>query len=427
MCERSRTLISISYIYKQKLILLLIIIFFSYSLCSASDNGSKKEELLKVLIEKGFENICVKVEEDRVVIAFENRVYRFDVEAIKEALKIVMPVLNDNQKIILILENRKIPIIVIEAQVSDCKDFFASKISGNVFADKLKIEFDTDEIYDEIKNEKLENSSSMKFDLALKPLVNFVFGPYEHPVISQVNIVPELKTNWWKGVQFNYELIVPIVNEFTPREDSVRAGVVSLNQVFRLPNSFFVSTSVGFFTQNRYGFDLEARKYFQNGDMNLGFNFGYTSIAYFSGMSKLFYNDIFKWTGSLSYELRIPKYDLTLGLMIGRFLLGDNSIRFDINREFDEVEIGFFAIKSTNGISNGGINITIPLFPSKYWKPDLVRIKPSENFSVSYLVRSESNRLIGLRYNTENRLDIYNKNLNPSFIKNLFRRDNTNN
>ena len=45
--------------------------------------------------------------------------------------------------------------------------------------------------------------------------------------------------------------------------------------------------------------------------------------------------------GSLSCEYRVTKYDLTLGLTAGKFLMGDESIRFDINREFGEIEIGF--------------------------------------------------------------------------------------
>lgn len=120
-------------------------------------------------------------------------------------------------------------------------------------------------------------------------------------------------------------------------------------------------------------------------------------------------------------EYRLPVYDLTFGLAVGRYLHGDKAMRLDMNREFDEFEIGLFVLKSTNGISNGGINISIPLFPSKYMKPGLIRIIPAESFERSYLVRSNVNDLIGLRYNTGNRLEKFVKKLNPSFIKNIFR------
>jgi hypothetical protein len=393
---------------------------FTGNLNFGYNDAAVKDSLIRKLVNNGFENIRVKIDEQRVVIAYENRVYRFDVEALKEILKIVVTELNDQQKIILIPQNRKIPIVSIETSVADCKNYFNSTSSGKEFASKLKIDFNTDSIFSEIQKEELVNSSSFRFDITVKPQLKFEFGPYEKPVISQINIVPEIKTSWWKGMNFNYEFILPVFNEFGTKQDSVRPGIVALNQVFRFSNNYFVSTSAGFFTQNRYGFDLEVKKYTFNGDLNFGFNFGLTSIASFSGMARLYYYDAFTWTGSLSCEYRVTKYDLTLGLMVGKFLMGDESFRLDVSREFGEVEIGFFAIRSRTGISNGGINLTIPLFPSHYWKPGFVRLRTNENFSWSYLVKTNTDQLIGLRYNTGNRLGIYNKKLNPSFIKNYF-------
>lgn len=400
--------------------LFFILFLFISTIGYGFDNSGIKENLLRKLINHGFENIRVKVDEQKVIIAYENRVYRFDVAAIKEVLKIVVPELNDKQKIILIPENRKIPIVSVETLLDDCKNYIDSKITGKEFAEKLKIDFDIDKIYTELQEEEIDNSSSFRFDIAVKPQFNFEFGPYTKPVISQINIVPELKTSWWKGMNFNYELIVPLVNEFGTRGDSVRPGIVTLNQIFRFPNNYFVSTSVGFFTQSRYGFDFEMKKYSLNGDLNFGLNFGLTSFASFTGMTKLYYYDAFAWTGSLSCEYRIKKYDLTLSLTAGKFLMDDESIRFDINREFGEIEIGFFAIRSRDGISNGGINITIPLFPSHYWKPGFVRLRTNENFFLSYLVKSNADQLIGLRYNTGNRLGFFNKKLNPGLIINYF-------
>ncbi len=420
MCERSQILSLLNYIYRLRYSLALALFLVISSVDYGYDNSSIKENLIRKLSGHGFENIRVKVDEQLVIIAYENRVYRFDVEAVKEVLNIVVPELSDVQKIILIPENRKIPLVTIEILLADCKNYFDSKITGKEFGEKLNIDFNVDRIYHELEEEELENSSSFRFDVALKPQLNFEFGPYEKPVISQINIVPELKTSWWKGMNFNYELIVPLVNEFGTRGDSVRPGIVTLNQVLRLPDDYFISASAGIFTQNRYGLDFEMKKYFLNGEFNLGFNLGLTSFALFTGMTRILYYDAFAWTGSFSCEYRISKYDLTLGLTAGRFLKGDESIRFDINREFGEIEIGFFAIRSRDGISNGGINITIPIFPSHYWKPNFVRLRTNENFFLSYLVKSNTDQLIGLRYNTGSRLGFFNKKLNPMFIKNYF-------
>jgi len=376
-------------------------------------------DLVNVLSEKGFENIRVADLGDELVLAYENRLYRFNVDAIKDVLETVTPIISQKLLINLISQNRKIPVVSTKVKVKDCYNYFSGQITDTEFADKLEINFDVDEEWEKVKNKPEYNSSGGRFDLAFKPTISAQFGVYTDPVMWQLNIVPSVKTTLWKGMLFNYELIVPIHNDLLPLEDSVRTGLAVINQTLRLPNSWFVSTSVGYFSNNRYGFDFETKKYFANGDINFGINFGLTAFAYFVG-KRFNYSDQFLWTGAANFDFKIPKYNLTLGFSAGKFLMEDYTFRFDVNREFGEIEIGLFALRSANGISNGGINIIIPLFPSKYWKPDFIRIRTEENFGFSYLVRSNSADLIGLRYNTGNRINSFIKKLNPEFIRNNF-------
>lgn len=420
MCEKSQDLVLTNHKYRLRLnfIFFLLIIISNSSLAYYKSENNRK--IIDALIQNGYENVRIKSDSNKIIIAYENRVYRFEVFAIKKVIEIIVPLIDDGEDIILIPLNKKIPIVSIAAKIQDCRNYCSGKINGEEFSQRLNIQFNTDNVMREVENETEFNSSNFRFDLVVKPLIKFEFGPYSHPILSQINLAPEIKTSWWKGMNLDYELIFPIYNEFGEREDSVRTGNVTLNQVLRLPNSVFVSTSLGVFTQNRYGFDFEAKKYFLNGDISVGCNIGCTSFISFSGLKKMFYSDAFIWTGSASLDYRVEKYDLTLGMMVGKFLLGDESIRFDINREFGEIEIGFFVIRSKDGNSNGGINITVPLFTSKFWNPNVIRIRPAESYSFGYVVKSNTYDLIGLRYNTGNRLDHFTKKLNPSFIRNIF-------
>jgi len=421
MCETTHVFRGIDIIYKKKIITLLFFFFSFFEILFPQDIGIK-QNIINNLANTGFENIRIKYDQEKIIIAFENRVYRFEMDAVKEVLSIVIPKLTGQERIILVPENRKIPVVTIEVSVKDSKDYLSSNISGAEFAEKLKIISETDRDWQNLINETEFNSSNMKFDITFKPTVAAQFGVYTDPVMWQLNLVPGIKTSFWKGMNVNYELIIPIHNDLLPMEDSVRTGMAVINQTFRLPNSYFLSTSAGYFSNNRYGFDLELKKYLSNGNINVGLNFGITSFASFA-YNKFYYSDIFRWTGTISSEFRITEYDLTLGLTLGKFLMGDNSVRFDINREFGEIEIGFFAIRSKSGVSNGGINISVPIFPSKYWKPGFLRVRTAEYFTWSYLVRSNTPDLIGLRYNTGNRLNLFMKKLIPSFIKNSFKND----
>ena len=419
MREKSQIVKSNWYIYKIALVSSFLILFFVTNIFSTD-----KKVITARLVENGFENIRIKIENTRILISYENRVYRFEVEALSEVLKIVVPLIDDREELILIPLNRKIPIIKFLSGLENCRAFLANKINAQQFIEDADIKMDIDRDYNLLLDESEFNSSNFRFDLVIKPAMSFEFGPYSDPVLAQINLAPDIRTSFWKGMRLSYEAIFPLWNELGSRGDSIRTGMVTINQTFRLAKAFFISTSTGIFSGNRYGLDLEAKKYFADGDFSLGANFGITSFIDFSGMTRILYSDQFIVTGSISAEYRVEKYDLTLGASIGRYLQKDNSIRFDINREFSEIEIGFFAIRSFKGVTNGGFTLTIPLFPSKYWNPSFARIKVAENYSWSYVVKSNTNDLIGQRYNTGSRISSFIEKLNPSFVKNTFRKIN---
>jgi len=375
--------------------------------------------LVRELLNKGYENVRIKIESDRVIVAYENRVYRYDVKAIREVLKIVGSFIVDQKEVVLIPQNRKIPIVAMESEVSDLKKYISAEITAAEYAARLNIIFNTDDIWQNMKNETEYNSSNTKFDVTLKPTVAASFGEYTDPVRWQLNIVPGIRTSFWEGMRFDYQLIIPVHNDLLPIEDSVRTGLAVINQTIRFPNSLFISTSLGYFTKNRYGFDIEGKKYFSNGNINIGMNLGYTSYLTFAGFH-YYYSTEFELTGSISGEFRIPEYDLSLNIAVGKFLYGDKSVRFDLIREFGEVNITFTFIKSTNRSSNYGFGIMIPIFPDHYSQPAIVRVRPDEYFSLNYLVRNNYADLVGTQYDTGNSITQFLKKLNPDFIKNNF-------
>jgi hypothetical protein len=402
--------------------LLVFFLFAFFSHTYSQNNDASKSIITEQLLKAGYENLRVTYVEKDLVIGYENRIQRFEVAAIKDLFDILVQYVESFDNLILVPQNRKIPLCSVKVSGSNLKEFHENHINSKEFGKELEIQINTDKIWGILLRVDEVNSTSAEFDFTIKPSFQFEFGPYSDPVLWQFNLIPAIRTSLWKGMEFKYEFIVPIHNGLSPREDSVRTGLAVMNQTLRFKNDFFVSASVGYFSGYRYGFDFDTKKYYENGESNFYLNFGCTSFASFAG-KRFYYSDQFTWTAYAGFEHRIAEYDLTLGIMAGRFLMGDNSIRFDINREFSEIEIGFFAIRSTSGISNGGINITVPLFPSKYAKPSFIRFRPEENFAFSYLVKTSLKDLIGLRYNTGNRLDIFDKKLNPEFIRNKFQQD----
>ncbi len=361
----------------------------------------------EVLSNHGFENIRINTEASSLYISYENRLYRFEANALNNATKLVVDVLHDYKEIYFIIVNRNIPLSVFKYDV-DKKEF-------------VDFIFDVDEYWDKVKKIEPINSSNLKFDLVIKPDFKGEFGDYSNPIQAQFNLLPEINTNISTGLNISYETIVPLYNEFTSLEDSVRPGIISLSQFIRLPNSVFLLGSVGYFSNNRYGVDFEGKKYYTNGNYSFGINFGYTGYAQLM-FGRFYYSEPYLFTGNINTEYRIPEYDLTLGITGGKFLYKDMSLRFDVNRQFGEIEIGFFAIYSEGGNYNGGFNFVIPLFPSKHLKPNIVRIKTSENYRWEYRVRGLIPGQRGRSYRTGNSINSLLERTNPSFIKNYLQK-----
>ncbi len=48
--------------------------------------------------------------------------------------------------------------------------------------------------------------------------------------------------------------------------------------------------------------------------------------------------------------------------MVGQSLMEDESFRLDVGIKFSEFKISFFAIRSRGGVSNGEIDLSVPLY-----------------------------------------------------------------
>jgi len=394
---------------------IFIIILKSGSIFSQTDESLSM--LVQDLNRKGYENIQSKLYNDDIILAYENRLFRFDYDALRDIINSVVHFCKNHKQVVIMPKNRGIPILAVTILIPQTNNLIGEDIK-DMLSQNMEITIDVDLYWEQLKNEINYNKSYSKIDLTFKPTISADLGDYSKPVKWQLNLLPGFNTSFWKGMLTKFELIIPLHNDLRPIEDSLRTGLLVVNQVFRLPNAYFISTSAGYFNRYRYGFDFEIAKYLSNGNISIKANYGLTAFAAFVGR-KIYYENSFNYIATLCGECRIPKYDLTLKLEAGKFLMGDNSVRFDIWREFKEVQIGFYAIKSTSGYSNGGFYFSVPIFPSKYSTPEIVRFRPGDEFSINYAFRNSLDNFIGMKYDTRNSLDMFMKKLNPDFIKNL--------
>ncbi|MFX0134432.1 MAG: hypothetical protein ACFFDN_12405 [Candidatus Hodarchaeota archaeon] len=405
--------------------LVILFLLLSASILYASNN---REEVKNILIGRlellGFENVSVRIEQSNLVLTYENRVFRDEIKALKKVLFLLNDVLKrENDLIIknvdLIPQNRRVPLIVISTETDILKKFFDKMINSEIFAESINLSFDIDEKFE---NFPVENKSKNKIDVVFTPKFETELDAYGDPIKLRLGIAPGIETILGRGSYFRGEYIIPLVHRQFEVGDSIdgfRPGFINMNQVFRLPGTAFVSTSFGVFSNNRYGIDLEFRKYWFNGLLNTGLNIGYTgSMIVYNRQWDISVMKDFTWF--IDTGVRLPAYNMTFALNYGQYINKDKGFRADIYREFNEVDIGFYINYTKSNLlgdfTSAGFNFSIPIFPDKYSLPRLVRIRPDKYFRWEY----NAKHFVFFhqkKYETGNSIRDFIKRLQPDYIR----------
>ena len=403
---------------------LIIILLFSHSSAYAAkdDNSS----IVSKLKDFGFDNIIILTDNDVCTLSYENRIFRDEVEAIEKILELTAGDLSAYNKLILVPCNLILPICKIEFELEKYFAFISKKIPRDVFIESIDFSLNADTIFRELKKIERENKSELKTDILIYPTLKTRHGDYEKLLQIQAGLSPTVHTVLSRGISIFAQTIIPIYDNLIDDSNFIRPGILSFNALFRLPSNIFMSTTVGQFAnvdrygikyEHRYGIDWELKKYFAEGIWSLGINMGYTGESSYKDQIWKF-NTTNTFTYFINAGYLFERYNLHLAAQYGQFIYEDISLRLDISRQFGEVKIGFYTILSED-MKNGGFNLSIPLFPSKYYD-SFVRILPPRNFKYEYRAKRLPRQ--GQMYETGYDIEDFFKLLTADYIRNfLFR------
>jgi hypothetical protein len=377
------------------------------------------DSISKILSDEGFENVRTKIIGSDLMVAFENRRYRSQARGLAAALKTISHTgyFGKDFKINIVLLHQEVPMVLVTLKFDDYQNFI-NDVEGTIgFDESVGISFDYEGIWEKISSGVQLNNSNYKSDFVVIPQFRAQFGKFTHPVESNINLIPEYNVSVSRGLSIKAQMIIPVFNELDKESNVLRPGIISVNQFIRLKDDVFFAATAGFFDKNRAGGNFEMKKYFDNGRFSFGADVGYTTDYTYTGINTEYLVDQNFLTALLVCEYRYEPYDLTGRLQAGNFLFNQLGVRFDLSRQFGEVNIGFFAIATESDV-NGGFNFAIPLPPRKYSKPKYLRIRPVDKFSWEY--RAKGLITSGTMYNTE--YDLFNlmSEFNPDYIKRNF-------
>ena len=371
------------------------------------------EATTEELVNMGFENVRWTENENERIYTIENNVYKANGVGIAKAIEVIQ-----NQGL---PENKPCKVIVTNLNVPELSLTYLP--TANVKAEENNLSgwqtsYDV-EGWNEIKKEKVKNSSRFKVDIVVYPQLS-----YKNLIITQIYQVlftlnPAIEVSLWPGSKLTGQVIVSLYNDgYGTFYDKVHPGFITLSQRFRLPFNIKGKATVGYFNADRYGMDFMLYYPFKDERFSLEGRVGATGIGYWDGFM-LHYDKDLSLTWTIGANFYWPKYNTQFSLKGEQYILQDRGIKFEMIRHFRYASVGFYAMKGKDANSNGGFRFQILLPPYKYKRfknKYIPRVNTSNNMGIVYNAGNE--QYYYRQYRSEADENIMNNNkFNPFFIK----------
>jgi hypothetical protein len=251
-----------------------------------------------------------------------------------------------------------------------------------------------------LKTNRFPLHKKYKADFWIQPYFAAIFGNFEKPVESNTSIALQTQLYLLPGLTLQTGVMFPIVNDLDGRPKNIRPAPTFLNQFYNKGHNF-ISASAGFFQNDQYGVNVQYRRADLSKPWSFGMEAGLSGFYYYP-KGGIYYEDMenLLLLADASYRFKGP--DITLKVSGGQFLWNDKGARIEMVRQFTNVELGVYAVKTQNG-STLGFNFAVPIPPGKIIQGKHARLRTTDEFRWEYTY-SRGYR-IGERYRLGYQLD----------------------
>lgn len=317
------------------------------------------ENITNNLKNAGFLDVACMLAEDQLRIVYSRSRYRPGAQATLKLIAALDSLPRDKVRSLHITVNdRNFPVYNYQMPVVDGRPVVA----------------DTDYAISRLTHQEAslqkESGKLSNFTLlfSLDPQFRFAFGANPDPVQVQFNLLPSLAAQLWKGSLLRFQYIMPVWNELDiPEEDQFRPGLITFSQNLRLGRGFFTTLNLGYFTNYRYGSQIQVGKFLWKDQIYLEAALGYTGYA--SWPRRLSAETPqpgweFSDPGYLDYRFtagwRWHPYNLQILASYGRGLNDQEYAMMAIARQFKQTTFEIFA-QQLDKDYNYGIRLKIPI------------------------------------------------------------------
>lgn len=362
------------------------------------------EALVERLVERGFENVRWVQNGIERVYALENNLYPVQAEGIAEALRIIKESgLQDDTFYKVIITQHNVPQVALTREPGGEWD----------------ATYELDESWKALKGVKVQNSSQFKVDVSLEPKLYF-----KNLIITQVyqyllELNPTVEVSLWPGGKVIGQLLIPVLNDgYKWPKNKVRPGLIGVSQQFRLPKNIIGEATIGSFTQDVYGLDVDVKVPLKDERFLLEGRLGMVEYGRWQKFK-------FRHTGDYSSYWAVggsffwPRYNTTFRLRTEQYLKKEVGVKAEMVRHFRYTSIGFYAQKAANHSAEGGFSFYVQIPPFKKVRlPYNVRVG-MRGTGVKYIAgNSQSNYKMPVVDGQNDNLMRRNE-FNPLYIKNV--------
>ena len=354
---------------------------------------AQESELIQSLSDQGFENVASVTKGKDLYITYENNLYRFEAKGLANILTHLSEFeLNAYDRIHFLLRSQDIPIAMGSLSVDDLKAFQSGLIDRYTFATNMQFTIEIDRVEGYFKEAERFNSSFYKIDVPVGVRVDYALGDFRDGFQSRTYINSRVLSTFGRGTEFEFDFLNIVQNDIPGRAISAPVNM-KVTQSARFGQNTFLSASLGYLPQGKFGLYTRFRNYLDQERFYLELMYGVTRTGYLdeNWVVQNNRNSDAVWQAIFNY--RWNKYDTDINLAYGTFAAADLGYKFQVQRQFNEVYYSLFYSRTdlaSAGSFNSeepaiiGFSLTVPFGQSKFMKPGRIRARTEDHFYLLY-------------------------------------------
>jgi hypothetical protein len=293
--------------------------------------------------------------------------------------------------------------IFLKGQVLFESSVDQNRINSNILSDTYTRDFN-----------RSFSINKYRFNTYLTPEIKVRFGNFENPLQSKIDVILGTDLILFRGFSLFSGISIPVSNDLDNREKSITLAPTFLEYFSQLLPGHFIQISTGLFFNNRYGLDSHYKYLHPKHNWSVGFRYAQTGFYYFPS-SSIYIDPIADQLVLFDFEYFFPKQRISTLVQVGQYLDSDKGMRVELNKQYRNVEVGFFSSVTESG-NNSGFKFMLPLFPRKIIRTNSFELRTDEAFRWEYAYSNESTS--AGNFNTGNSLSEKLRRFNSNFFNN---------